>query len=144
MTNVFVALFERDIDRLIEELQNTPEDVLWLTQGGIRNPIGSLGLHLAGNLQFYIGAKIGNTGYQRDREVEFASRSLPVKYVVDEVQKAKTVVIRVLSDLKEEELEELYPFEPFGYPMTIGYFLTHLYGHLNYHLGQMNYLRRSL
>jgi hypothetical protein len=28
--------------------------------------------------------------------------------------------------------------------MTLGYFLIHLYGHFNYHLGQINYHRRLL
>jgi hypothetical protein len=28
--------------------------------------------------------------------------------------------------------------------MTVGYFLIHLYGHFNYHLGQINYHRRLL
>jgi uncharacterized damage-inducible protein DinB len=144
MTKDFVALFEREINKLIDELQSTPEDELWQTKGKIKNPIGTLGLHLAGNLQHFIGATLGDTGYKRDRVAEFDTRNLPVKEVVDEVQKAKTVVIRVLSDLNPKDLEKTYPLEPFGYTMSSGYMLLHLYGHLNYHVGQINYLRRSM
>jgi uncharacterized damage-inducible protein DinB len=31
-----------------------------------------------------------------------------------------------------------------GEPLTNRQFVTHLYGHLNYHLGQIDYLRRVL
>jgi hypothetical protein len=31
-----------------------------------------------------------------------------------------------------------------GEPLTTRQFVVHLYGHLNYHLGQIDYLRRVL
>ena len=49
---------------------------------------------------------------------------------------------QVFASLKAEDLEKPYPLEVLGYPMTTGYFLIHLYGHLNWHLGQVNYHRR--
>ncbi|MGD9903078.1 MAG: hypothetical protein AB7U83_06380 [Vicinamibacterales bacterium] len=36
--------------------------------------------------------------------------------------------------------EEVLP----GGPMPNRHFVLHLYGHLNYHLGQIDYLRRAL
>ena len=39
------------------------------------NSIGHLMLHLTGNLNYYIGAEIGGTGYVRNRPLEFAETS---------------------------------------------------------------------
>jgi uncharacterized damage-inducible protein DinB len=47
-----------------------------------------------------------------------------------------------LGDLTATQLEEVYPEEVLGGPMTTGFFLLHLYGHMRYHTGQLNYHRR--
>jgi uncharacterized damage-inducible protein DinB len=54
------------------------------------------------------------------------------------------VVRETLGKLAAADLTSQYPLQVLGYPMTTTYFLVHLYGHLNYHLGQVNYLRRLL
>jgi hypothetical protein len=41
-------------------------------------------------------------------------------------------------------LEKEYPQAVLDRPMSIGEFLIYLYGHLNWHLGQVDYLRRLL
>jgi len=46
--------------------------------------------------------------------------------------------------LKPEDLTKPYPEEVLGYSMSVQYFLIHLNGHLNYHLGQIDYHRRIL
>jgi len=53
-------------------------------------------------------------------------------------------VAQTLSELKEEKLDETFSINVFGYEMTTGFFLVHLAGHLNYHLGQINYHRRMM
>ena len=54
------------------------------------------------------------------------------------------LVPRVVADLSSEQLEAVYPENVLGSPKTTQQFLVHLYGHLNYHFGQINYLRRIL
>ena len=49
-----------------------------------------------------------------------------------------------INQLTEEDLKKEYSIEALGYPMTTEYFLIHLFGHLGYHLGQINYHRRLL
>ena len=49
-----------------------------------------------------------------------------------------------LNQLENEQFQAKYPENVLGYDMTIHYFLVHLNGHLNYHLGQINYHRRLL
>jgi uncharacterized damage-inducible protein DinB len=54
------------------------------------------------------------------------------------------VVTSTFDTLSREDLEKDFPLEALGYKMTTEYFLIHLFGHLSYHLGQINYHRRLL
>ncbi len=60
------------------------------------------------------------------------------------IDETAAVVASTLSKLSEADLEKNYPIEVFGEPLTIEFFLVHLAGHLNWHLGQINYHRRLL
>ncbi|WP_339785313.1 DinB family protein [uncultured Imperialibacter sp.] len=137
-----MELFERDIDRLQKELELTPDAVLWKTVGQINNSPGNLFLHLAGNLQHFIGAVIGKTSFVRDREGEFGKKGLPKSELASELQATRKAVLETLAKMTSEQLHSNYPIEVFGKPMTTQNFLIHLSGHLNYHYGQINYFRR--
>jgi len=50
----------------------------------------------------------------------------------------------VIQDLSAERLEMDYPEVVLEVATTTRQFLIHLYGHLNWHLGQIDYLRRIL
>ena len=70
----FSKLFERDMLRIIDELnQYTDEKLIWKKAGSISNSAGNLTLHLIGNLNHFIGYAIGNTGYIRNRDLEFST-----------------------------------------------------------------------
>jgi len=43
------------------------------------NSVGHLVLHLTGNLNYYIGARVAETGYVRDRDREFTDQQPPPK-----------------------------------------------------------------
>lgn len=146
MKQSLINLFERDIQRLYNEIQSyTSEQSLWvLPPMTIHNSAGNLALHLCGNLNHFIGATLGNTGYVRDRDSEFSTKNVPKAELLSAIENTKSVVITALEGLNDEQLNEDYPFEPLGYRMTTTYFLIHLNGHLNYHLGQINYHRRLL
>jgi hypothetical protein len=49
-----------------------------------------------------------------------------------------------VAALTPQQLESEFPKQVWGRPIITGQFLIHLYGHLNYHLGQIGYLRRML
>lgn len=145
MQQTQLSLFERDLTRLYKEIEKYPnENQLWETREGITNSGGNLALHLLGNLNTYFGKNLGNTGYIRNREAEFASKNIPKAEILQAIEQAKTVVINVLQNLSNEQMEAIYPENVLGYEMKTVTFLLHLYGHLNYHLGQINYLRRLL
>lgn len=140
-----VQLYERDLDRLIKEvtLFNQSEN-LWITKAGVTNSAGNLCLHLIGNLNTYLGKQLGNTGYVRDRDAEFSRKNVPVQEILDALLQTKSMVTQVLEQLTESDLVQTYPEQVWGDNIQTGYFLIHLATHLNYHLGQVNYLRRML
>ena len=140
-----IEIFERDLNKLITEINAYKnENNLWLVKEGISNSAGNLCLHLIGNLNHFIGAVLGNSGYIREREKEFSSKNIPRKELISSLEKTFTVVKNSLTNLPEAEMEQLFPIEVFGKPMTTGFMLVHLATHLTYHLGQINYHRRLL
>src|SRR5262245_56450338 len=50
---------------------------LWTRPTEPGNSIGHLILHLTGNLEHFVGAQLGKTGYVRDREREFTEPAPP-------------------------------------------------------------------
>jgi uncharacterized damage-inducible protein DinB len=144
-THDVAEILARDLGRLSEELQAYDrEEDLWKTSPGISNSTGTLALHLLGNLQHYLGAVLGETGYVRDRDAEFSRRDVPRAEIVAEIERTREVVRRVVPSLDDAALGAEYPQEVAGRRMTTGYHLIHLVAHFAYHLGQVNYHRRLL
>jgi hypothetical protein len=140
-----IQLFERDIDRLHREIESYEDEKnLWTTANQITNSAGNLTLHLVGNLKYFIGKEIGGYDYQRNRAFEFAGTDIPRTELLKEIVSCKNQVIVSLEGMSDSLLSKNYPLEVFGHQMTYYFFLLHLYGHLNYHLGQINYHRRLL
>jgi len=139
------TLFDRDLDRLKNELSSyKKESNLWEVKKNIANSAGNLCLHIIGNLNHFIGAVLGDSGFKRDREVEFSMKSVPVSNLLMEIDDVKTTIYNTLQGLSEDELLENFPINVFGYEMTKLFFLMHLHSHLTYHLGQINYHRRLI
>ncbi|MEM6522283.1 MAG: DinB family protein [Bacteroidota bacterium] len=140
-----VELFERDLNRLIVELEQfKTEQELWKRPEGINNCAGNLFLHLCGNLQHFVGHVIGKTDYIRHREKEFSDKNVPYPEIKNQIKETTAVVIQVLNTLTQDDLDQIYPLEMWGKSFSTGFFLIHLHSHLNYHLGQINYYRRLL
>ncbi|MDF2158019.1 DinB family protein [Algoriphagus sp. CAU 1675] len=141
----FIQLFERDLDRLAKEIElYSNSENLWKTAPGISNSSGNLCMHLLGNLRAFVCKEMGGFDYIRDREREFNAKGIDTKDLLEEIYLVKKQLEISLEGLDESILNKSYPLEVFGEPMTYGYFLIHLYGHFNYHLGQINYCRRLL
>ncbi len=139
------SLFQRDLDKLLGELEAFDERHLWQIKEGIINSGGNIALHLNGNLQHFIGAVLGETGYVRERDKEFSLKGVPVQDIIKDVRITKKVVEdTLLNKLEESNLDDIYPVKIRPGEFTVGAFLLHLYGHLSWHLGHINYLRRIL
>jgi Protein of unknown function (DUF1572) len=138
-------LFKRDLEKLKQEISLYKDKArLWVIEESIANSAGNLCLHLIGNLNTYIGAEIGKTGYVRHRELEFSLTNIPLTELIEKVESTIAVVDSSLNLLKEEDLEKEYPLLVFAEKTSTGYLLVHLTVHLGYHLGQINYHRRLL
>lgn len=143
LASELAALFVRDISRLIQELHAFPDtNALWRTAPGVSNAAGTLALHLEGNLREYIGRQLGGIEFTRDRPKEFSARGVAQSELIERLEAVCSTIPRVIAGLTEEQLNARYPEQVLGQPMTTRQFLVHLAGHLNYHLGQVDYLRR--
>ena len=145
MIKIVIQLFQRDLKKLKTEITSyKDEKKIWEVSDEIKNSAGNLCLHICGNLQHFIGAVLGNSGYARDRDSEFSRKNVPVEEMQKDIDETIVIIKKTLMELDESKLEEPYPINVFGNEMTTGFFLAHLTTHLNYHLGQINYHRRLL
>lgn len=137
------ALYYRDLTRLIQELTAFEDEAaVWSRTGGVSNSVGNLALHLEGNLREYIGRQLGGISFSRKRDLEFSTTGVPVQELISRVTEVRDLVPRIISALDAAILEAEYPEKVLGAPMSTRQFLLHLFGHFNYHLGQIDYLRR--
>jgi uncharacterized damage-inducible protein DinB len=140
-----IYLLQRELDRLSQEITLfSNEENLWKTKDGVSNSAGNLCLHLIGNLNQYIGADMGNSGYVRDREAEFSSKDISREILLAKISETKTIVGKVLSALQSDDLNKDSKKHMLPEGSSVEMFLLHLLGHINYHLGQINYLRRII
>ena len=97
VTQHLIPLFGRDLDKLKEEIKLYSDDeAIWKPREGISNSGGNLCLHLVGNLQHFIGAVLGNSGYVRNREAEFKLRNIPRHKLIEEIESTRSIVIDTL------------------------------------------------
>lgn len=137
------AVLLRDIDAVRAQVDAyTEESLLWRPIPGLPNSGGTLVLHLCGNLQHFIGAVLGTTDYERDREAEFSRRHVPRAELLQLLATARGAVERTLGRLDEPSLAQDYPETVAGLRLGTGEFLVHLVSHLGYHLGQLDSHRR--
>jgi hypothetical protein len=142
LNRVLANFYVRDIRRLIEEVNlfNHEED-LWKTLGAVKNSSGNLALHIIGGTNHLIGATLASTGYIRDRDQEFIMKGVSRENLVAQLEELIPMVTDTVNGL---DIEAEYPMIFDGMKRSNSYVLTQLLLHLNYHLGQVNYLRRVL
>jgi hypothetical protein len=139
------SLFKRDLNKLKQEIeQYNQEDSMWLVEKTIENSAGNLCLHLIGNLNTYIGAELGASGYIRNRDLEFSATHIPRAVLVEQIIETASIVDKILDNITEEQLKADATLQIFEKVVSTEYFLIHLSTHLAYHLGQINYHRRLL
>lgn len=144
-TTALAFFFERDLLKLKEELSLYKNEAnLWVVKGAVSNSAGNLALHLVGNLNHFIGATLGNTGYVRNREAEFALKDVPRAQVLADIDAVIPIVKTALSNLQPGDFEKDFPLPMNNRTITTEQLLLQLLAHLSYHLGQINYHRRLL
>ena len=145
LKDTLIELFDRDLQKLKTEINlYKDENNLWIVKEGISNSAGNLCLHLIGNLNHFIGAALGQSGYVRHRDDEFTLKNILRDDLLLNIDNCILVLNATFSKLTEADLEKDFPLEKHGTIVTTKHMLLHLFGHLSYHLGQINYHRRLL
>ena len=145
MTSDIAPLFRRDLARLGQQVEAFPSDeALWQTLPGVTNAAGNLALHIEGNLREYIGRQLGKLPYKRNRELEFSTKGMSRRELGTRIAELRRSIPEVIEHLSSEQLDAEYPKVVLEIATSTRQLLIHLHGHLNWHLGQIDYLRRVL
>lgn len=148
MTADFTSLWRDALIGKLEELHNEvrqlveplSDEELWIKPINPSNSIGHLFLHLTGNLNHFVGARLGGTGYVRDREREFTETQPPSRTTLYKgLEDAVATFRRVVSGLSAEQFAAPFPDPKFGNTAKA---LVHLVTHFALHRGQISYLVR--
>ena len=119
-------------------------DELWLRPYPYGNSIGHLLLHLTGNLSYYIGTQIADTGYVRDRPREFADPSkMPKEQVLQRFDAAVDLVRATLAGQSDSDWAAPYDGVGTDDSNRLSIFIRCV-SHADHHAGQIIYLAREL
>ena len=137
------AILDRDLRTLAREVEAyADERDLWRLPPGLPNSGGTLALHLAGNIQHYFGARLGGTGYVRDRPAEFALRDVPRAELLARIGAAREAVRTAAA--APVDLSADFPEVISDTRIQTEDYLVHLCTHFAFHLGQLDYHRRAV
>ena len=143
MKRQIIDFLDGDLSKLKTEVEAfADDDAFWSVSEGITNSPGNLTLHLLGNLNHYIGAKLGKSGYVRDRPLEFSSGPIPRSEILERIDKTRAVVTDAIKSLSDDDLKSNYPADDADDVRPVGAELVRILTHFNYHRGQINYYRR--
>ena len=130
------------LHRLAEPLSN---EQMWTRPYPYGNSFGHLVLHLTGNLNYYIGAQIANTGYVREREREFIEENHPSK--PEALKRFDHAVAMVTETIRRQSPADWSrPITATGEKSAgnrFGIFLR-CASHFRLHIGHMIYLSKEL
>jgi hypothetical protein len=140
--NILAGFYERDLRKLIDEIKLFEnEEKLWKVTGDVKNPAGNLALHIIGGSNHLFGKILAKTDYVRNRPEEFSKKGVPRATIVAQLEE---LISLVTTTVKRVDMNADYPIPFDDATRTNEYVMVQLLAHLNYHLGQVNYLRRIL
>jgi len=145
VTSTLAAYYEEVRDKIHELVAPISTEQLWTRPYPYGNSIGHLLLHLTGNLNHYVGARIAGTGYVRNRPLEFSDTSRrPKEQVLGDFDRAIDVVASTIRRQRPEDLVAPYsdPTEPRS-NTNFAVFMR-MAAHAYHHTGQIIYLSKEL
>ena len=129
--------------RMHELLQPLSTEQLWVRPFAYGNSIGHLILHLTGNLNYYIGARIAGSGYVRHRDEEFSGPEKAKLQVLAEFDAAIEMVLATIGRQSDADWSGSYSAVRTEMADRFSMILNCV-AHADHHLGQILYLQREL
>jgi uncharacterized damage-inducible protein DinB len=145
VTNGFVNSYRDSAQRVHALSEKLSNEQFWTKPYPYGNSFGHLALHIIGNLNYYIGTQIANTGYRRDREREFTEKSPPSKEeVLRRLDEAVDLVVATLETQTAEAWSNEYKAAGAAdfVKDRFAIFLR-CAAHFHHHIGQMIYLEKE-
>ena len=145
ISEAFTKTVRNYANRVHQRAEPLDEAQFWSKPFPFGNSFGHLVLHLTGNLNYYIGTVIANSGYIRNRELEFTEPSPPSKAeALAGFETTIQMVIETIAIQKPEDWSK--PYAAIGMPDGLNRFEAVLQctAHIYHHVGQMIYLQKSL
>jgi hypothetical protein len=144
LSTVFAERYYANLARVRELAAPLSETQFWTKPFPYGNSFGHLVLHLTGNLNYYIGAQIANTGYVRDRAREFTEPSPPCKEeALKGLGHAVAMVIQTIRGQSSADWAALYSAVGTNCSNRLD-MVVQCAAHMQHHIGQMIYLGYEL
>jgi uncharacterized damage-inducible protein DinB len=145
IANDLANYYEHVAKELHKWVDPLPKEQFWHNPYSYGNSVGHLILHLTGNLSYYIGARIAETGFVRNRDLEFTEKQRPPKeHVLREFDRTIALVVATIRKQSPGDWTASYTAE--REPDAKDRFAAFLRcaGHAYHHVGQIVYLSKEL
>jgi uncharacterized damage-inducible protein DinB len=141
--NGLAAYFIMIQGRIHELTEPLSTEQLWTKPYRYGNSIGNLILHITGNLNYFIGAQIAQTGYVRHRDQEFSGSGKPKAELLSALDQAIEMAVATISQQAADDWSAPYSADRTEHKDRFSMVLK-CAGHADHHVGQMIYLQREL
>jgi uncharacterized damage-inducible protein DinB len=145
ISTAFASEYSQRAAELHKWVDPLSDDQFWRNPFTYGNSVGHLVLHLTGNLSYYIGARVAETGYLRNRDLEFTESRRPAKAEV--LRKFDETIAMVVATIeRQSEADWTLPYSAEREPESKDRYTIFLRCavHFYHHVGQINYLCREL
>ena len=139
----FAAYFRTIRGKIHQLTEPLSTEQIWTRPYAYGNSIGNLILHLTGNLNYYIGAQIGETGYVRNRPLEFTDAGKPKDELLAAFDGAIETVVATIAQQNDSDWSAPYAASGTENKTRFTMVLNCL-SHADHHVGQIIYLQREV
>jgi len=140
LSSVLADRYSTNAARVRELAAPLTNEQFWQKPYPYGDSFGHLVLHLTGNLNYYIGAQIANTGYIRNRPREFNDPNPPSNdEALKHLNDAVAMVIRTIHAQSPENWSAEYSGVGANAKNRLDMVVQCL-AHMQHHIGQMIYL----
>ena len=140
LVSALIERYSANVARIRELAGSVSDDDFWQKPFTFGNSFGHLVLHVTGNLNYYVGAQIANTGYIRERPREFAEPHPPAKVAaLQGLDDAVSMVIATIRNQSDDDWEKEYQAVGTNCRNRLE-IVFHCAAHMQHHIGQMIYI----